>query len=186
MPQNAASEIGRDVPTAMITPKFQLRDAKIEALCWAIKAELEAEAPSNRLYAESLALALAIRLIEVEDQPPRSNIGAGQTLPMGQRRLLVEYIVTHLDQSLTVADLATLVGLSASHFKTLFRNTFGIPVHRYVIRCRVERARLLLLSGDMPMSQIALEAGFADQGHMAKCIRRILGLTPSAIARMRF
>ena len=72
-----------------------------------------------------------------------------------------------------------------SHLKTLFGNTFGLPVHRYVVRCRVERARMLLLSGDLPMSQVALAAGFADQSHMANCMRRVLGLTPGAIARQR-
>jgi AraC-like DNA-binding protein len=55
--------------------------------------------------------------------------------------------------------------------------------NRNVVRRRVERARSLLLSSGMPMSQIALEAGFAHQSHMAYWMRRVLGLTPGAIVR---
>ena len=165
-----------------IVPRFQLRDPRIEAVAWAIKADLEAEAPSDRLYAEALGLALASRLVDPGMQPGNPT---QQTLTSRHRRLLVDYIDANLDQSLSLKELATVSGLSISHLKTLFSNTFGLPVHRYVVRCRVERARSMLLSGDLPMSQVALEAGFADQSHMANCMRRVLGLTPGAVARLR-
>ena len=174
------SDLGRNPD--QIVPRFQLRDPRIEAVAWAIKANLEADAPSDRLYAKSLGLALASRLVDPGLQPGHTT---RQTLTVRQRRLLVEYIDANLDQSLSLRDLAAVAGLSVSHLKTLFGNTFGLPVHRYVVRCRVDRARMLLLSGDLPMSQVALAAGFADQSHMANCMRRVLGLTPGAIARQR-
>ena len=58
--------------------------------------------------------------------------------------------------------------------RTLFRSTFSMPAHQYVVRRRVERARVLLLSSDMPISQIALEAGFSHQSHMPRCMRHVL------------
>jgi AraC family transcriptional regulator len=183
--RDAAIDLGRNPDGAAVAPRFQLRDPQIEAIAWAIKTELEATAPSDRLYAEALGTALAIRLVEVGSRSLRAGAG-GPALSARQRRLLVDFIETHLDQSLSLTELATVAGLSVSHLKTLFRNTFGMPVHQYVVRCRVEHARALLLSGDMPMSRIALEAGFADQSHMATCMRRVLGLTPGAIARMRW
>lgn len=73
--------------------------------------------------------------------------------------------------------------LSASHFKTVFKRSTGVTAHEYVIRRRVERAKLLLRRGDLAASAIALDAGFAHQGHMARWMRRILGVTPAAIAR---
>lgn len=183
--RQVAVDLGRDPDRAAVTANFQLRDTRIEAIAWAIKAELEAEVPSDPLYAETLGMALAVRLLEVGDQPFRAAIDTRQTLSSRQRRLLVEFIETHLDRSLSLTDLAAVVGLGVSHLKTLSRNTFGMPMHQYVVRCRVERARLLLLSSDMPMSRIALEAGFAHQSHMAHCMRRVLGLTPGAFARMQ-
>ncbi len=176
----AAMDLGRNPD--QIVPQFHIRDPRIEAVAWAVKADLEAEAPSDRLYAEALGLALATRLVDQGTQPGHAT---RQALTARQRRLLVEYIDANLDQSLSLRDLATVVGLSISHLKTLFGATFGQPVHRYVVRCRVERARSLLLSGDLPMSQVALSAGFADQSHMANCMRRVLGLTPGTVARQR-
>lgn len=102
-----------------------------------------------------------------------------------QRRRLVDFIEDHIDQSLSLADLAAVSGLSLSHLKPLFRATFDMPMHQYVLTRRVERARLMLLSEDMPLSQVALETGFAHQSHMAHWMRRILGITPGMIARTR-
>jgi len=178
-------ELGRNPDKVVPTPNLQLRDARIEAIAWAIKAELEAGAPSDPLYAETLGVALAVRLVEAGPHSAGRNVGAPQTLSPRQRRLLVEFIEAHLDESLSLEALAEVASLGVSHLKTLFRSTFSMPAHQYVVRCRVERARVLLLSSDMPASQIALAAGFAHQSHMARCMRRVLGVTPGTIARMQ-
>jgi AraC family transcriptional regulator len=95
---------------------------------------------------------------------------------------LVAFIEEHLDEDLSIARLAASAAISASHFKTLFKRTAGVPVHQYVLQRRVERARTLLAAGDLPASQAALAAGFAHQSHMARSMRRLLGVTPRAIA----
>lgn len=181
----AATAMGRDPATVSLAPKFQLRDARIESIAWAIKTELEATIPSDRLYAEMLALALAIRLVENGDQAGGEKPRTTRSLSALQKRRLVDFIEDHIDQSLSLADLAAVVGLSLSHLKPLFRASFGMPMHQYVLTRRVERARLMLLSEDMPLSQVALETGFAHQSHMAHWMRRILGITPGMIARTR-
>jgi AraC family transcriptional regulator len=56
-----------------------------------------------------------------------------------------------------------------------------MTVHRYVVRRRVERARTLLLQGELKASEVALASGFAHQSHMARWMRRELGLTPSEL-----
>jgi AraC family transcriptional regulator len=85
----------------------------------------------------------------------------------------LDYIEQHLDQDLSIARLAGVAGASASHFKSLFRRSTGLPVHRYIVQRRVERARALLQAGKLPASQAALEAGFAHQSHMARWMRRL-------------
>jgi AraC family transcriptional regulator len=69
------------------------------------------------------------------------------------------------------------------HFKVLFRETLGMPVHRYVVQQRVERAKALLLQGKLSTSQVALETGFAHQSHMAHWMNRLLGVTPREIVK---
>ncbi|MDF2697143.1 MAG: AraC family transcriptional regulator, partial [Labilithrix sp.] len=66
-----------------------------------------------------------------------------------------------------------------------FKVRTGLSVHRYVVRRRVERARVLLLQRTMPASEVALAAGFAHQTHMARWMRRELGVTPRELVRLR-
>jgi AraC family transcriptional regulator len=63
----------------------------------------------------------------------------------------------------------------------LFKRSVGVPIHEYVIQRRVERARVLLVQSELPASQVALEAGFAHQSHMARSMRKQLGYTPSSV-----
>ncbi|MBB2969556.1 AraC family transcriptional regulator [Mesorhizobium sp. RMAD-H1] len=182
--EQIAGELGRDAGRIELAPKLQLRDTRIEAIGWAIKADLEADTPSDPLYIDLLANALAVRLIEIAGcgsrEPERRR---EPKLSARQLRLLTEFIETHLDQSLHLADLAAVAGLSVTRLKTLFRNSTGLPVHQYVIRRRVEYARALMTNTRMPASEIALAAGFAHQSHMVSTMRRVLGLTPGEIVR---
>lgn len=183
----AAAELGGPGDGNGIEPRFQLRDPGLQAVAWAIKAELEAPVPGDPLYAETLGLALAVRLLTIGRQPGPQPGGGDrrQGLSPRQRRDLETYIEAHLDEPLALAELAAVAGLGPSHFKTLFRNSFGVPVHRHVLQRRVERARALILAGRLPMSQVALAAGFAHQSHMAHWMRRLLGTVPGEIARSR-
>ncbi|MGF6778531.1 helix-turn-helix domain-containing protein [Paraburkholderia sp. GAS334] len=164
---------------AAFRPQFQLRDPRLKHLSWALRAELEADETSDALYAESLCTALVVRLID--GVPERDD--RRRTLAPHMATRVIEYIESNLDQRLTLTELAHVTGLSAPHFKALFRETLGMPVHRYVIQRRVERAKALLLEGRLSVTQIALEAGFAHQSHMAHWVNRLLGAPPRELAR---
>ena len=56
-------------------------------------------------------------------------------------------------------------------------------MHQYVIRRRVDFALNLLLHGAARLSEVAVQAGFADQSHMARCMRRVIGMTPTDVRR---
>jgi AraC family transcriptional regulator len=177
--RRAAEEMGLGPDRAGLEARHQIRDPRIEHVAWALEAERRAGYPSGRLYTESLGLALAVHLLGRHPAPV--------TLPPGlskpQLRRLTEFIEEHLDQDLSLERLAGVVGVSASHLKTLFKRSTGLPVHEYVVQRRVERAKALLVRGELPASQVALEAGFAHQSHMARWMRRLLGVTPTAVAR---
>ncbi|TCR65653.1 AraC family transcriptional regulator [Bosea sp. BK604] len=179
-----AEELGRDAARLELIPRLQLRDARIEAIGWAIKADLEAETPSDPLYIELLANALAVRLIETATAgSPSPKRADAPGLSTRQLRVLTEFIETNLERKLHLADLAAVTGVGVTRLKTLFRNSTGTPVHQYVIRRRAEYARALIATTTTPASEIALAAGFANQSHMASTMRRILGLTPGEITR---
>ena len=183
--RTAAEGLRRDPDRIEIAPQFQLRDAQIEHIGWALKAEHEAGHPGGRLYAESLGLALATRLLYLNTTPVAQPPARQHGLPERRLQQIVDYVEAHLDRDLSLGQLAALAGMSASHFKVLFKQSTGLPVHQFVIRRRVERAKALLFEGRLTASQVALEAGFAHQSHMARWMRRLLGVTPTDVARSR-
>ena len=173
-----------DPSRIQIRNRFQMRDTQLENIGWALKAEMESGYPCGNLYLDSLAVSVAARLVRCH-----SSISAESEKPNGRllgRRLkdVLSYIEDNLSQNLSLDDIAGVAGLSVSHFKGLFRESVGLPVHQYVIRRRVERAKSLLGEGKMPISQIALETGFAHQSHLAHHMRRLLGVSPRALREM--
>jgi AraC family transcriptional regulator len=182
--RQVAEDLGQDADKLDLSPRFQVRDAGIEAIGWAIKADLESASPADPLYIDLLANALAVRLIETAKGSALLVSKSGEPkFSARQLRSLTDFIEGNLDRKLCLADLAIVAGVSATRLKTLFRNSTGVPVHQYVIRRRVDYARALLTTTATPLSQVALAAGFSHQSHMASTMRRILGQTPGDIAR---
>jgi transcriptional regulator GlxA family with amidase domain len=81
--------------------------------------------------------------------------------------------------------LAEIAQLSVHHFARAFRQSLGIPPHNYIVQRRVEHAQQLLRNTDLPLSEIAIVAGFTDQSHLARHFRTITGVSPS-LARHQF
>lgn len=96
-----------------------------------------------------------------------------------QKRAVIGHIDGHLDQTIRIPDLAEIVGLSIGHFSRCFKGSFGVSPHDYVIRSRLERAKALMRQSRSPLSQIALDSGFADQAHMSRMFHAIVGSTPT-------
>jgi AraC family transcriptional regulator len=171
----AADGMGLNSDLVFIEPQLQLTDPHIQHICWAIAAELEEGEASHRLYADSLGTALAAHLLRryAPIAPHRIKRGFSNR----ELRRVLDYIGDNLGQNLTLIELTQIAGVSASHFKSLFKESLGVPVHQYVVQRRVQAAVSLLLQG-RAASDVALDLGFADQSHMARCMRRVLGMTP--------
>ena len=88
-----------------------------------------------------------------------------------------------LDTRLTIEMLAREVGLSAAHFARAFKETLGRAPHQYLLAQRLERARRLLESTALTLSDIAQRTGFADQAHFTRLFKRAFGTTPGALLR---
>ncbi|HTH73625.1 MAG TPA: AraC family transcriptional regulator [Trinickia sp.] len=166
---------------ARIEPRLHVRDARLQHLAWALHAELEAEEASDSLYAESLCTAMLVRMLSTAP----ALEGRRHTLAPKAAARLTDHIESSLDQPLTLVELASLLHISVPHFKVLFRETFGLPVHQYIVRRRVERAKALLQTGKVSAAQVALDVGFSHQSHMARWMNRLLGVGPSEIMKSR-
>jgi AraC family transcriptional regulator len=91
-------------------------------------------------------------------------------------------MMDHLDRPLSLPELAANVELSQFHFCRMFKKSTNLTPHQYVLQLRIERARDLL-TGRLPLAEIAAQLGFADQSHFGAVFKRFLGITPSEFLR---
>jgi AraC-like DNA-binding protein len=109
-------------------------------------------------------------------------VGTGRLLAW-QANKVRDHIDSHIAGPILVCELCALLQLSEAHFSRSFKRTFGESPHAFVIRCRLAVATQHMLQTDLPLSDIALRCGFADQAHFCKHFRQATGSTPAAWRR---
>jgi AraC family transcriptional regulator len=171
--------------STVIRPQGWVRDAPLRHAIDALLAEsthprppLQARQPTA-LFQDAIGAAIVARLRELDGVVCPAHALKHQ-LPEAALSNVIEFMEAHLADDLSVADLAAIAGLSPAHFSTLFRNATGEPPHRYHTRLRVERARRLLERGATP-SDASLAVGFFDQSHLARHMRRLIGISPARL-----
>jgi AraC family transcriptional regulator len=102
-----------------------------------------------------------------------------------QVRKVREYVDAHIEDRVLVPNLSAVVNLSEGHFSRMFKRTFGLTPHVFVLRRRLELAARLMLEGTKSQTDIALSCGFTDQAHLCNHFRRLMGETPAAWRRAR-
>lgn len=146
----------------------------------ALKTELELNGADSRLYAESMATALSVHLLRrysVRKTQIREYKGG---LPKYQLKEVINYINEHLDHNLTLAELAASVQISPHHFASLFKQSTGFTPHQYVMKCRIDKAKQLLISRELTLVEICHQVGFQSQSHFTRVFREHTQLTPKA------
>ena len=100
-------------------------------------------------------------------------------LPAQRLKRVFEYVDAHLDENITLAELAQDLNLSVYYFATLFKKTTGLSPHQYILHRRVSRARQLLRNTDLSVLDVSLDLGFQHQNNFARAFRRVTGMTPT-------
>ena len=95
------------------------------------------------------------------------------------------YLQENYFQNITLEQLATLTELNRSYLIRVFRDEVGLPPYAYLTQVRVEKAKQFLVEGQ-PLSQVALAVGFADQSHLTRFFKRIVGVTPARYAESQY
>ncbi|MGN6375696.1 MAG: helix-turn-helix transcriptional regulator [Sphingomonas sp.] len=120
------------------------------------------------------------------DEPPhRGAMSAPAQHPRLLRRLLRarDRMDAASHEEWPVRRLAEVSGVSAAHFARSFRQAFGIPPHRYLLTRRVERATALLRDTDLPITDIAFQAGWNSLGTFGRTFRAVTGESPGDLRR---
>lgn len=133
------------------------------------------EQPYTKLEIDSLLLDFLSNIIYrfAENRPALRNPGKEHKAV----KRVYEYLTEHYAENISLENLAGIANLSLFHFSRVFSAHFGVPPHVFQTQLRVIRAKKLLRDG-LPISQIALDTGFADQSHLNRHFKRLTAVTP--------
>jgi AraC family transcriptional regulator len=133
----------------------------------------------GELYGDSISLAIVARLFalyaEKPDATSQKNVGA---LPTWRLKRVIDLMEAQADKPITLADLARTAGLSRMHFAAQFRKATNLRPHEYLLRRRIEKAKVMLTTGSSPIADVALTLGFSSQSHFTGVFKRFTGQTP--------
>jgi AraC-like DNA-binding protein len=150
----------------------------------ALAEEITVPGIHGRLYAETLVLTALIDLIRHTGAPRRVAPIKGGLAPWQLRRIEA-MINDRLADDISLAQLASAVDLSKSHFARAFRSSTGVPPHQYQLSARIERAKHLLRRGDLPLTAIGLACGFNTQSQFIRAFHRSVGVSPGVWQRLQ-
>jgi AraC family transcriptional regulator len=163
-------------------PRLFFEDPHLLATAQKLAGLIDGSDSDNHCYIEALGLVLAHELTRVNhDTPSKGAVRGG--LAAWQQRIVTSHIEDHLAEPIPLATLAELVGLSTYHFCRAFKQSFGIPPHRYHTSRRIERAKALLAKPAPSVTSIGLTLGFSDTSSFTAAFRKTTGLTPTAYHR---
>lgn len=183
--ESAGEQIGRCSTSQIeIRNVFETRDPIIEHVAQILIGELGRKPhPAQTLIIDQMSFALAAHLLRSYNvfEPVVSR--ALPALSRVEVARLSEYIEDNLDRPIGLAELAGIVNVSRFHFARLFKRSTGMTAISFVEQCRIRRAQSLIKETAIPLAEIALMTGFADQSHFTRRFHRQVGCTPAAFAR---
>lgn len=162
---------------------FATQDLLVLQIGLAFRKLLEQGQAQDSLYAESLAQTLGVHLLQHYGTRPIAPTPRQDGLSPAQLNRVIDYIAAYLNQDLSLHQLAALVEMSPHYFSELFKRSTGLSPHQYVIRARVRRAKQLLRQSDAAIATVAYQVGFANQSHLNRHFKRLVGVTPGQFRR---
>lgn len=166
-----------------LSPNFEIKEALkndllIPELGFALLNEHDSENPVGKLYADSLTQTLAMHVLKNYSTANFASKSIKGGLSGFKLRLVQEYINDNLEQDLNMTELAKVADLSRFHFSRAFRKSVGLTPQKYLMKQRIERAKVLLNDKNLPIVEISLQTGFKNQSHFTTLFRKFTKLTP--------
>ncbi len=161
-------------------PRMFLKDTlDVGGLLQGLVIELDHGTPCDDCLVQHLFSALLIRIARQRAEAGRFSAAAGERYVAGAIRFIREAY----DRDLRVADIAAAVSVHPSYLQRLFRASQGVSIVTYLTRVRVEQARMLLLSTDLPAADLCGYVGFGSRQHFTSVFRQETGMSPGEYRR---
>lgn len=138
---------------------------------------------ANQLFVDHMMLGLTAHVAQTYGGLQRVTRPARGGLAPWQMNQACERLESDLGGKLSLEQIAAEFDLSVSHFSRAFRVSTGLPPHQWLLRQRVKTAKQLMTVRDLPLSEIAMSAGFANQSHFTRVFSAAVGVSPAAWRR---
>ncbi len=154
------------------------QDSQVRAIGQLFRQELLNDSLGGLLYLESLTNLLGIHLLRHYCASKTQSNGYIHGFSNSQLQQAIAYIEAHLEEDISVVEIATHLNMGQYQFSRWFKQSMGVPPYQYVIQQRVERAKRLLKKQKLSLADIALECGFNSQSHLIRHFKKQVGITP--------
>jgi len=171
------------VTSTPLAPRLLFEDATLSDTALKLRRLIETAGADNGPYFEALGTVLAHELVRLQSGMPSTKAPAKGGLAAWQQRLVTAFIEDHLAEPIALTTLAQLAGLSSYYFCRAFKQSLGLPPHRYHNHRRMERAKLLLAKPVPSVTDIALTVGYSETSSFTAAFHKTIGLTPTAYRR---
>ena len=171
---------GVDPEGVVLHPRLAVPDGTVQRLGELLLTEAQLHGRGADIVADMLARSLVMHLLRNYSSVASQHPETPAPSPGGRVRRVIDHMNEHLDEVLSIAALAEIIGLSQSQFVRTFRDTTGQPPYHYLVSLRVNRARELLEKTDLSVIQVGMRCGFEQPNHFATTFRKVTGMSPRA------
>jgi AraC family transcriptional regulator len=163
----------------------KLEDATIQSVGTSLLPAFERPEQANRLFVDYITTGLLAHLAHsYGEMSIKRRLRRGSLAPWQERRAK-ELLIARLNGDISLHELARETGLSRSHFARAFKETTGLPPHRWLMSQRVERAQEILINSTLSLVEVAELTGFSDQSHFTRVFSSTVGISPGEWRRQR-
>jgi AraC family transcriptional regulator len=175
----------RDIPgAALMRPMLGFGHPWLRQSLRELRAESHAQDDLSGLMAEGWVLQAVAQIARTVRSPAATKSITRGGLALWQERRAKEMLAANLGGRISVKELAAACDVSHAHFTRAFRQSTGVPPHRWLIERRIEMAKGLLQHSSKPIAEIAVTCGFSDQSHLTHLFSKRVGHSPATWRRL--
>jgi AraC family transcriptional regulator len=182
-PAEMPTHLQAGVAETPLAPRLFFEDATLWDTAIKLTRLIESGDSDNGRYFEALGAVLGHEVVRLNAGAKRIDAPVRGGLAGWQQKIVNDYIEEHLAEQIPLATLAQLVRLSTYYFCRAFKQSFGLPPHRYHNNRRIEQAKILLAKPNPSVTDIGLTIGFSETSSFSAAFRKATGLTPTAYHR---
>lgn len=168
----------RDPRTVELGDCLGVDDPLIGSLATALLGELGSDDGPQQAFVDDVLHLLLFQVLRRHSNARTSGARKPYALPPYKLRRALEFIESQLAQPIGVTEIAAACETSTFHFSRAFRQATGLPPYAYLLERRVAKARQLLATSVMPLTQVAADCGFGGLSQFSRMFRQATGMSP--------